>query len=164
MTGLDFILIAIISFFILMGIVSGFISSIISILSTIGGIALAFLYNEKLAVKLPFEIHIAKILSFIIIFALVLLVGKILSFILRKMLFGSLKLINRIMGGVIGLIEGFVVCFLIVYIGVFFLGDSFSMKKNSFSYFIYETGRKVVNEFKAEKIKKYKGERLEKAT
>ncbi len=161
MTALDYILIGIISLFALIGLINGFISSVISILTLVGGVVLAFKYGAWLATILPFSNTIAQIVAFIGIIIISVIAGKLSSYILKKIMFGSLKLLDRIMGAVLGLIEGFAVSFFIVYILVVFASGKITLKKDGFSYFVYENGRKIVNIVKREKIKKYDGKQLE---
>ena len=157
MTGLDYLLLGIISFFIVYGLVSGFISSVISILSTIIGFVLAFNFNLSLGKKLPFSESAGRIVAFVIIVLLSIIVGKLISLLLKKMLFGSLKLIDRLLGGFIGLIEGFAIAFGIVYLLIVFAGSKITVRKNSFSYFVFDTGKRVVNFIHKDEIKQYYG-------
>ncbi len=157
MTGLDYVLIGIISIFILIGLVNGFISSVISILTLIGGIILAFKYGTVLATILPLSKTAAEIVAFMGIIIVSILVGKISSYIIKKLMFGSLKLIDRLLGAVLGLLEGFALSFFIVYVLVVFIPETITLKKSSFSYFVYENGRKIINLVKTEKIKMYNG-------
>ena len=157
MTGLDYLLIGIISFFVVYGLVSGFISSVISILSTVIGFVLAFKFNLSFGQLLPFSETTGRIIAFALIVLLSVIAGRLLSFLLKKMLFGSLKLADRLLGGAVGFIEGFAIAFGIVYLLVVFAGSKITMRKNSFSYFVFETGKKVVNFIHKDEIKQYYG-------
>jgi uncharacterized membrane protein required for colicin V production len=159
MTGLDYLLIGIISFFVVYGLVSGFISSVISILSTIIGFVLAFRFNLIIGKQLPLSENAGRIVAFVLIVLLAIIGGKLISLLLKKMLFGSLKLADRLFGGIIGFIEGFAIAFGIVYLLVVFAGSKITIKKNSFSYFVFDTGKKVVNFIHKNEIKQYYGGR-----
>ena len=161
MTALDYTLIAIVSFFVLMGLLNGFISSVISIITLIGGVFLAFKYGAVFATILPFSKTVAEIVAFVGIVIISIIVGKLSSYLLKKIMFGSLKLLDRLLGALLGFVEGFFVSFFIVYILVVFASGKITLKQNSFSYFVYENGRKIINVVKKEKIKRYNGKQFE---
>ena len=164
MTALDYVLIGIVSFFVLMGLINGFISSIISILTLIRGVFLAFKYGNLLATTLPLSKTAGEIVAFIGIIIISIIIGKIAAYILKKLIFGSLKIFDRLLGALLGFAEGFFVSFFIVYILVVFASGKITLKENSFSYFVWEGGRKIINLVKSDQIKEYNGKQLERQT
>jgi len=115
---LDVILIIILLITFVLGLIKGLIRQAIGLLAVVGGIILASRYYGWVSWRLLKFISSdfwRNALAFLIIFILVLLLGWLISFILTKLMKGTLSLTNHILGGVFGLLKGLLICAVIVF-------------------------------------------------
>lgn len=130
MTFFDLILILILFGFIWFGFWNGLIRTLGGIIGIILSIFIASRWYEVLALKiLPFlgeNLSLARLLSFLIIFAVVQFIVICLLKIINKVFnLPILKTLNRLAGAVFGLIEGGLILGLVLYFSTkFFLGGS----------------------------------------
>jgi len=124
MTILDIILLLILFGFICFGLGHGLIYTIGSILGVIIGTWVGGLYYEKLAdLALPLfsgNSNLAKVVCFLVIFLVVCKIVGFIFYLLDKIfkfisIIPFLKSINRLLGAILGLLEGMVVLGLIFY-------------------------------------------------
>ncbi|MCX6581908.1 MAG: CvpA family protein [Candidatus Aminicenantes bacterium] len=115
---LDIVFLIIVGISILLGIIKGFIRELFSLVFLIIGGVLAFLfYNDVggVLVKLLKNRNISNFAGFIVIFAGVLIAGAIITYAIKKVFtFGPLKAVDRILGGVFGLVRGILISAVIV--------------------------------------------------
>ncbi len=108
MNMLDYVLLAIILISCIMGFLRGFITEAISLLTWVVGLYIAFHFSGSLSVYLTYfqDMMVRYIISFIILLALVLIVGhlieKLLNLILKKM---GLGFLNRSLGFIFGFVR-----------------------------------------------------------
>lgn len=120
MTILDIILTIPMLYGLVRGLYKGLIQELASIVGLIGGLILAFFFSEALYLKLRvfFEnpgIEI-RVLSFIIIFILVVIAISLISKMLTKALDAiALGGINHLLGGLFGLGKWFAIMLVVVY-------------------------------------------------
>ncbi len=115
---LDVVLIVILLITFILGLIKGFIRQVIGILAVIGGIILASRYYGWVSWKFMKFISSdfwRNCLAFLIIFIGVILVGWLISFILSKLMKGSLSLANHVLGGIFGLFKGVLICAVLVF-------------------------------------------------
>ena len=145
MTWLDLILLAILLFFVLTGLIRGFIKQLFGKVSVVGGIFFAIIFTPFLEQKFILLVKneiLSKILSFILIFIIVFLALKIVQHILHKIFTASiLKSLDRLLGFVLGFLEGIVILyFLIVALQVMPFWDNISSYfEESFIYNIFDS-------------------------
>jgi membrane protein required for colicin V production len=109
MNWLDIVIIIFLILSVVGGIMSGFIKSFFGLVGLIVGVVLAGRFYVALADHLGFiaDANTAKIVAFIIIFAAVCIVASLLGVIFTKIVTAiSLGWINRLLGGVFGLLMG----------------------------------------------------------
>jgi len=109
---LDIVLAIIIAVTVIIGLVKGLIRELIGVAAAVGGFVLAGTYYQKAADMLGRIIHntlAAKFLGYLLILIVVLAVGALLSYILSKLLKGTIQVINHFLGGVFGCIEGLLI-------------------------------------------------------
>jgi membrane protein required for colicin V production len=117
MAWIDVIIIIIVIGLIIHGIATGLIRSAFDI----AGIFFGYIF----AVSYSATIRMPQIFAFIIIFAVVFLVVSIGGRILSKVIhFTPLGIIDRILGGVLGLIKGLVICFVLLVVVVLIRKDT----------------------------------------
>lgn len=129
MTIFDLILVIIILIFVASGFWQGLIKKIGALVGLLAGILAAGYYFGSIAAWLaPFVKHnenLAKVIAFILVFiavnVLVSVVFKVVDFIFGIFsIIPFMKTINRVLGGVLGLIEGIVTLgLLLIFIGKF---------------------------------------------
>lgn len=117
---LDIIFLVIIGISMLLGMIKGFIRELFSLVFLIIAGVLAFLFYQDVGnslMKLLKNKDAANFAGFIIIFAGVLIVGAFITYAIRKIFtFGPLKAVDRILGGVFGLVRGILLSAVIVVI------------------------------------------------
>jgi len=127
----DYILLAVFLISILSGLVRGGIRELLSLLTWIAAfiiagrfakpLALAFSHlktSQSMATSTPDHVSLfAMGLSFFLIFICVVILGSLLGYFTSRVAEGpGISIFNRLMGGIFGLVRGYLVNFLIIYI------------------------------------------------
>lgn len=157
---LDIVFLIIVGISILLGMIKGFIRELFSLVFLIIGGVLAFLFYKDVGsslVKLLKNRDAANFVGFIVIFAGVLIVGAFITYAIKKIFnFGPLKALDRILGGVFGLVRGILISMVIVLMFLAFpVHDDLLLKSKTAPYLV-DTIRVVVKWFPgsvAEKMK-----------
>lgn len=141
MNILDIILIIILGLSILLGILKGFIRELFSLAFFIIGVVLSFLfYNEVGGIYMPGlkNRDVSNFAGFITIFVLVLIVGAVVTYFVKKIFtIGPLKAIDMILGGLFGLLRGILIASITVFaLIVFPVNDSLIVKSQLSPYII----------------------------
>jgi membrane protein required for colicin V production len=126
MNWLDFVILIFLIVSVIGGIANGLIKSVLSFLGLIIGIVLAGRFYLSMADHLGFisSEKTAQIVAFIIIFLIVTIIAGILGWLLTKIISATpLGIINRLLGGLFGLIAGFVSIGAILALWVHFAGQ-----------------------------------------
>lgn len=152
MTGsfnvLDILFLAIVILSTLFGIIKGFIRELFSLAFFIIALILSFLYYSDVGTiysKYLSE-NIAHFAGFVTIFVAVLVVGTLVTYFIKKIfILGPLKTIDRIFGGVFGLVRGMLIAALIVFVMIAFQINDSLVRKSRLAPFVLETIRVVFN-------------------
>ena len=136
LTPLDVLMVLIIVFFLVLGVYRGLFREIMSLVGYIAGVYLAAHYYSPLAKWalrwFPSFPSLVYIFSFFIILVGVVLLTGILGVIFRKLvIIGDLRITDRILGGIFGLIKAFLINAFIVIILVSFVPWGREMVKKS---------------------------------
>jgi membrane protein required for colicin V production len=119
-TSFDYILLSISCFLVVRGLIKGFIREILGLVSLIAGFVVAYLFADELASIISNYIESdqgAAIVSYAILFIFSTLIISYISRLLTSLSKAvSLGLINRILGGVFGLLKSIVILFVIWYL------------------------------------------------
>ncbi len=150
MHWLDILIITVILFFCLIGISRGLISQIFSFAAIIGGfIAGVILYdlagNLLIQYQLVDSTSTSLLLGFMLVVIIVFIIIQILGWFTARLI-GKLKLswLNRLAGGVVGIIIGIIVTFfLISWLNLYVIKDA-SAKKDSVMAPIVEEGYGII--------------------
>jgi membrane protein required for colicin V production len=134
MNWLDIVIILVLILSVIGGIMNGLVKSLFGLLGLIIGVVLAGHFYVALADHMGFisNVSTARIVAFIIIFATVSVVASLLGLIFNKIISASpLSGINRLLGGVLGLVTGAIsiAALLIILIKFTGIGDSVSNSK-----------------------------------
>jgi membrane protein required for colicin V production len=129
----DLVLVIIVGAFVLFGLFFGFVHTLGSLVGSVLGIVLATRLLEPAVDKFSFFFNnnesVASVVIFIILFVLISKLIGLVFWILGKV-FGILswipfaKTINRLLGAVLGFMEGVIVVGVIIYFALKFLPDS----------------------------------------
>ncbi len=118
MNWLDIILLVILILTVIMGILRGLVKQVIGLVAVIAGLVLASLYYEGAAGIFDTFIKnslLSNFLGFLLIFVVVLVAGAILGHLITKAMKGPLALVNRLFGGVFGVVKGVLICGILVF-------------------------------------------------
>jgi membrane protein required for colicin V production len=118
MNWLDVVLLVILGLTVVVGFLKGFLKQIIGIAAVIAGLILAAVYYWGIAEVLKTFIRnelVANFLGFVIIFVCVLILGSLAGYLLTKAMKGPLAFVNRLFGGVLGLVKGVLICGVFVF-------------------------------------------------
>jgi len=118
MNWLDIVFIVILLGTMIMGIMKGLARQVIGLAAVIMGLVLASLYYEgisEIVQKVVRDRLLSNFLGFLIIFFSVLAVGALLGHLISKAMKGPLAFINRLFGGVFGLLKAVLICGIIAF-------------------------------------------------
>jgi len=117
-TSLDYLCVCILLISIGLAVTKGLVREIVSLVALIGGFILAVLYYHSLGhtlMEFCKTDSIANFLAFVIIFAGCLLIGAVVSLVLNRfMKAASIKWIDRLLGGIFGLLRGWAIASILV--------------------------------------------------
>lgn len=140
---LDIVFIIIVLLSVILGIVRGFMKELFSmIFLTIAIILSIVFYTEAgdMLIGILKERSIANFVGFISIFAIVLIIGSIITYSLKKMIIiGPLRSIDRILGMVFGLFRGILIVSILLFGLVAFSVKDEVIEESKFAPFILQT-------------------------
>jgi membrane protein required for colicin V production len=114
---LDVAFILIVLLTLVLGVVKGLSRQVIGIAAVVAGLIVAAMYYQRVS-RLVSSAFLAErwaqLISFFAIFAVILLLGWLISFLVSKLVKGPLKFIDRLLGAVLGLVKGILICGVIV--------------------------------------------------
>ena len=129
----DFILLAILAITLVLGLIKGLVRQVIGLLAVIAGLILALFYYPyaaEMIMPLVGREAPAQFLGFLAVFLLILCVGWFISSLFSKLLKGPFKFINHLMGGVLGLVKGVLICGVIVFAMLVFPVQTEALKQS----------------------------------
>lgn len=141
MNILDIILVIILALSILFGILKGFIRELFSLAFFIIGVVLSFLFYYEVGSIYMSGLKnrdVSNFAGFITIFVLVLIVGAVVTYMVKKIFtIGPLKTIDMILGGLFGVLRGILIASIIVFaLIVFPVNDGLIVKSQLSPYVI----------------------------
>jgi len=133
MAWVDVVIIAIVISLIIHGIATGLIRGAFDIAGIVCGYIIAVTYSA--AVKIP------QILAFLLIFVVVIVVFSIAGRIISKIIhFTPLGIIDRVLGGLLGLIKGLIICFVLLVAITYMRKDLRIIRESQFASEIVDIG------------------------
>ncbi|NIM17875.1 MAG: hypothetical protein GTO45_38360 [Candidatus Aminicenantes bacterium] len=140
---LDIIFIVILTVSILFGILKGFIRELFSLVFFIVAVVLSFLFYSEVGNLFMPQIKnrdISNFVGFITIFVVVLIIGAVVTYFLKKIFtIGPLKTIDVILGGVFGLLRGILISSIILFALVAFPVNDNLIIKSQLSPYLMKT-------------------------
>jgi membrane protein required for colicin V production len=118
MNWLDIVFLAILLTAMIVGIVKGLVRQVIGLAAVVLGLVLAALYYGGPAAVIGKVVHsvlLSNFLGFLLIFFCVLVVGALLGFLISKAMKGPLAAVNRLFGGLFGLLKAVLICGILVF-------------------------------------------------
>lgn len=116
---LDIVFLIVVFFSILLGVIKGFVRELFSLVFLVVAVTFAFLFYDEAGtffVKYLENRELSNFAGFISIFVMILIVGAVVTYFLKKILtVGPLKSVDRILGGVFGLLRGILISGMIVF-------------------------------------------------
>jgi len=115
---LDIVLAVIMLGTLIAGLIKGLVKEAVGIAAAVAGFILAARWYKPAAAFLDRSFvspSVSKFLGFILVFVAVVLVGVLVSAILSKLMVGPLKAVNHLLGGLLGFIEGMLICGALVF-------------------------------------------------
>ena len=135
MNGLDIAILCILGFTLIRGIITGLMQSISGFIGSIAGFYAAYYYYPMLAEVLSKWIKNetgVNILSFLLIFCVVLLFVTLLGWVLKWIMkIAFLGWVDRLGGGILGLLKGGIISAVIVIVLTTFLSSGNTLLKKS---------------------------------
>jgi uncharacterized membrane protein required for colicin V production len=118
--GLDIICIVFVAVFCILGLLSGFLSQVVRLAALVGAFVLAYsagAYTKPLLMKWMDVDNVmgdllALFLGWMACYIAIILIGTIVAKIIKKSS-GSIKVLDRILGGALGSVKGFLIVYLI---------------------------------------------------
>ncbi len=155
---LDIVLLIILTLSILFGILRGFIKELFSLAFFILALILAFLYYHEVGTLFGERLsrNIANFAGFLTIFVIILIVGALVTYFVKKLfVLGPLRAVDRILGGVFGLVRGILIVALVVFVMIAFEFNDRLIQTSRLSPYVLET-IKTVFKLTPEKFKEKK--------
>jgi len=116
--ALDIVVIVILFATLVLGLIKGLVRQLVGVGAVVAGLILAARYYDRVSAVFGRAFNSEKwasIIAFAVVFIVVLLVGSLISFLVRKLLPGPLRFADHLFGGVLGLIQGVLISGVIVF-------------------------------------------------
>ncbi|MEN8154672.1 MAG: CvpA family protein [Acidobacteriota bacterium] len=140
---LDLVFILIVLLSVILGIVRGFMKELFSMIFLVLSVILSIVfYTEagEIFIGMFKDRSIANFMGFISIFAVVLIIGSIITYSLKKMIIiGPLRSVDRILGMVFGLFRGILIVSILLFGLVAFSVKDEVIEKSKFAPFLLKT-------------------------
>jgi len=144
---LDVILIVILIVTSFLGIIKGLVKQLFGLLAVIIGLILALGFYSQVSWlyrRLVSNEVLSHFLGFITIFLAVLCIGWLSSRTLSKLIKGPLKLLNKVLGGGLGLLKGILVCGVVVFALLVFPISKKALKESQLSPVCLQMTRAII--------------------
>jgi membrane protein required for colicin V production len=148
LNSLDIILIVILLVTLVLGLIKGLVRQIIGIIAVVAGLILAANYYPRLSPlfqRFLSSVLVANFLGFLLIFGSVLLAGWLLGLLFSKLMKGPLAFINHVLGGVLGLVKGVLICGVLVFALLIFEVRKDALAGSRLAPFCFQVTRVIVN-------------------
>jgi membrane protein required for colicin V production len=148
LNALDIILIVILLMTLVLGLIKGLVRQIIGIVAVIAGLILAANYYPRISSlfqRFLSSVLVSNFIGFLLIFAVALLAGWLLGLLFSKLMKGPLAFINHVLGGVIGLVKGVLICGVLVFALLVFEVQKDALAGSRLAPFCFQVTRAIVN-------------------
>jgi membrane protein required for colicin V production len=154
MNHLDIIVLTIIGALFAFGLWKGLIKQLFSLAGILVGYVAALEFYEQSALYFSgLDENVAKITGFILIFVICIILSSIIAAVVGKIVkFAELSWLNRVAGGLLGFVKGFLITGIIVLVLVAFLPSESRLLRNSVMLPYMMTAAEMAEEFIPENI------------
>jgi membrane protein required for colicin V production len=100
------------------GLIRGLVKEIVGLVAVVTGFIVAARYYPLVSGFFEKIVHnpaVVKFCGFIVLFLAILILGSLAAFLISKLMIGPLKLVNHMLGGLFGLLEGVLICGVFVF-------------------------------------------------
>jgi membrane protein required for colicin V production len=115
---LDIVLAVVLLAAVIAGLVKGLIKELVGVTAAVGGFLAAASWYGPVAERLDRTLHsatVSKFLGFVLVFAVILIAGAVVAWLLSKLMVGPLKFANHLFGAIFGLLEGMIIAGALVF-------------------------------------------------
>lgn len=130
----DIVIIIIIGIALIVGIIKGLVRQVVGIAAVVIGLILAMNYYGLASDLISGFIHsrmLSNLLGFLAIFFGLIITGGVVSWLLSKLMRGPLKFVNHTLGAALGLLEGILICGVLVLAQMIFPVDRAALEKSA---------------------------------
>lgn len=130
------------------GLFKGLMKEVVGLAAVLIGFVIASRTYVQVATFLQKYIHepvVTKFLGFILVFLAVLIVGSLAALLLSKLMVGPLKLINHVLGGVFGLVEGMLISGVFIFALLVFPINKEALSNSRLAPYCYGLTKVMVN-------------------
>lgn len=156
---LDILLLAIIGVSLVLGLIKGLMRMVIGIAAVVAGFIIAALYyrpvSELFSRVLAAEIW-RQLIAFALIFVAVMIVGGLVSFLLSKIIKGPLRFVDRVLGGLLGVVTGILICGVLVIAQLAFPVDKQVLRRSALAPYCYWLTKGMIQVIPQELKEKFK--------
>ena len=144
----DIILAVILVVALVVGLIKGLMREAIGLAAVLIGFIVAsrtYIHVAEFLQKYIHEPAAAKFLGFILVFLAVILVGELAALLLSKLMVGPLKFINHVLGGIFGLLEGVLICGILIFALLVFPINKGALSHSRLAPYCYGLTKVLVN-------------------
>jgi membrane protein required for colicin V production len=156
---LDIFLLVIIGVSLVLGLIKGLMRMVIGIASVVAGFIIAALYYRPVSVlfsrMLSAEIW-RHLVAFVLVFVVVLVAGGLVSLLLSKIIKGPLRFADRVLGGMLGVVTGVLICGVLVIAQLAFPVDKQALRRSAIAPYCYWLTKGMIQVIPQELKEKFK--------
>lgn len=144
---LDIVLVVVVVVSVIIGLIKGFVRELLGLIVIILGIIVAARFFgpvAKIAGKFISSPTAANFVGFLLVFLVVLIIGGILSGFITKLTKRGLGLVNNLLGGAVGLLEGILVAGAVVFALLAFPVNKGGLMGSRLAPLVYQVTKTVV--------------------
>jgi len=137
---LDIVLLIVLGLSFVFGIIKGFVRQIVGLAAVVAGFFIAAYYHPYLARAFGRAFASGRwsnLIAFLLIFFGVLALGSLVGFLLSKLMRGPLRLIDRVLGGALGLVKGILISGVVVMALLAFPTDTRALTNSKIAPYCY---------------------------
>jgi membrane protein required for colicin V production len=137
---LDVAFVVILLLTLILGVIKGLVRQVIGIAAVVVGLIVAAMHYQRVSRLVSPALVTekwAQLIAFFAIFIALLLLGALISILVSKLVQGPLKFIDRLLGGVLGLVKGVLICGVIVMAYLVFPVNKEAVVRSSIAPYCY---------------------------
>ena len=156
---MDILFLVIIAIGLILGLIRGLMRMLIGVASVVAGFVIAALYYRPVSALFSRMLNAEiwrHLVAFVLIFVVVLIIGGVVSFLLSKIIKGPLRFADRILGGLLGVVSGILVCGVLVIAQLAFPVDKQALRRSAIAPYCYWLTKGMIQVIPRELKEKFK--------